>query len=345
MGTGRWDFWYHYALRDLLDPVVGWIPFAPVHWLGFAGLGCLVVMFGWPAAGAIAVAAGYELLISSVGTGVGFGLPARYPMIVVPLIAVPLAVVIQKIRIALVIFVPLFAVSLVFALAAARNFGQLYPGDVQRIFGMRSTAPAFPELAGVLAPLSFTLAPDAPPAPATGRLEGAQVVGRAGRDKPGFLRYGPYVGLKENEAYLATFSLAAAGIDPDEIVGIVEVTSGGAVLASKPLTGRQLSPFPSLINIDLPFTTPGGFVETRVYYRGRGTLRAGLISVQPIAPVDPPTRFRDWPLVFMWVGGTFLAAWLFAQVMMLRRQRVRSNENDSEHSAGSGGPPTQASDA
>ena len=107
VGTGDWNFWYHYALRDILDPVVGWIPFAPVHWLGFAGLGCLVVMFGWPAAGAIAVAAGYELLISSVGTGVGFGLPARYPMIVVPLIAVPLAVVIQKIRVARVIFVPL----------------------------------------------------------------------------------------------------------------------------------------------------------------------------------------------------------------------------------------------
>ena len=321
VGTGRWDFWYQFALRDILDPVVGWIPFAPVHWLGFAGLGCLVVLFGWPAAACIAVAAGYELVISSVGTGVGFGLPARYPMIIVPLIAVPLAVVIQKVRIALVVFVPLLAGSLIFAVAATRNFELLYPGDIQRIVGLRSTAPAFPELAGVRAPLSFVLTPDAGPAPATGRLEGAEVVAREGRDEPGFMRHGPYVGIKENEAYLATFSLSAEGIDPDEIAGILEVTAGGAVLASKPLTGRQLSPQSSPTNIDVPFTTPGGLVETRVYYRGRGTLRAGPISVQPIAPMPPPTRFRDWPLAFMWVAGTILVGWLFAQVMMLSRRR------------------------
>jgi hypothetical protein len=338
VGTGRWDFWYHYALRDLLDPVVGWIPFAPVHWLGFAGLGCFVVMFGWPAAGAIAVAAGYELLISSVGTGVGFGLPARYPMIVVPLIAVPLAVVIQKIRIALVIFVPLFAVSLVFAVAAARNFGQLYPGDVQRIFGMRSTAPAFPELAGVQAPVSFTLAPDAPPAPQVGKVEGGAVVGRASRDKAGFLRFGPWVGLKEG-AYLATFSLAANGAGPNEPVAIIEVTGAGAIggaskvlrVASKVLTSRQLRPSGGGFNdIELTFATPGGrWIETRVYYRGKGTVRAGPISVQPIAVPQAVAHYRDWPLVFLWVGGTALVAWLFAQVMMLRRRS----------------PPTQADDA
>jgi hypothetical protein len=354
VGTGRWDFWYHYALRDLLDPVTGWIPFAPVHWLGFAGLGCLVVMFGWPAAGAIAVAAGYELVISSVGTGVGFGLPARYPMIVVPLIAVPLAIVIQKMRIALVIFVPLLAISLVFAVAAARDFAQLYPGDVQRIFGLRSTAPAFPELAGVQAPVSFTLAPDAPPAPQVGKVEGAAVVGRADRDKAGFLRFGPWVGLKEG-AYLATFSLAANGARPDEQVAIIQVTGTEAsgieskvlTVASKVLTSRQLRPMGGGFNdIELTFATPGGrWIETRVYYRGRGTVRAGPINVQPIAVPQPVAHYRDWPLVFLWVGGTFLVAWLFAQVMLLRGQRARSNEHDSEHSAGSGGPPTQADDA
>jgi hypothetical protein len=323
VGTGHWDFWYQFALRDILDPVVGWIPFAPVHWLGFAALGCLVVRFGWPAAACVAAAAGYELAISSVGTGVGFGLPARYPMIIVPLIAVPLGVAIQHLRVARVVFVPLLAVSIIFAVAAVRNFELLYPSDIQRTVGMRSSAPAFPELAGVRAPLSFVLTPDAAPAPPTGRLEGGEVVARAGRDEPGFMRYGPYVGLKENEAYLATFALAADRIDPSEIAAIVQVTAGGAVLTSKPVTGRQLSPHSGLTNVDVPFTTPGGLVETRVYYRGRGTLRVGPISVQPIAPMPPPTRFRDWPLVFMWVAGTFLVGWLFAQVMMLNRQRRR----------------------
>ena len=324
VGTGHWDFWYHFALRDILDPVVGWIPFAPVHWLGFAGLGCLVVMFGWPAAGVIAVAAGYELFISSVGTGVGFGLPARYPMIVGPLIAVPLAVVIEKIRVARLLFVPLLAVSLIFAVAAARNFAQLYPGDVQRIFGMRSTAPAFPELAGVLAPVSFTLAPDAAPAPQTGKLEGDEVIARAGRDKAGFLRYGPWVGLKAG-AYVATFSLAAERVRPDQPAAIVQITGAGETgVVSKELTGRQLRPLRSLNNIDLTFATPGGrWIETRVYYSGKGTLRAGPINVQPITVPQPVAHYHDWPLVLLWVGGTLLVGWLFVQVMMLSRQRAR----------------------
>jgi hypothetical protein len=335
VGGGSRDFWYYFALRDILDPVVGWIPFAPVHWLGFAGLGCLVVMFGWPAAGAIAVAAGYELLISSVGTGVGFGLPARYPMILVPLIAVPLAVVLQNIRVARVVFVPLLAGSLIFSVAAARNFAQLYPGDVQRIVGLRSTAPAFPELAGVLAPVSFTLAADAAPAPQTGRVVGTEAVAREPRDPAGFLRFGPWVGLKAG-AYNATFSLAAEGVRPGQPAAIVQVIGAGASgIESQVLTGRELrSAGGGLNEIDMTFATPGGrFVETRVFYRGEGTLRAGPIIVEPIAVPEPVTHYRDWPLVFLWVTGTVLVGWLFAQVMLLSRQRDRHDRPGSASEA------------
>jgi hypothetical protein len=326
VGTGHWNFWYHFALRDILDPVVGWIPFAPVHWLGFAGLGVLVVWFGWPAAGCIAVAAGYELLISSVGTGVGFGLPARYPMIVVPLIAVPLAVVIQRLRVALVIFVPLLVVSLIFAVAAMRNFALLYPGDVQRIVGLRSTAPAFPKLSGVQAPVSFTHAPNAHPAPLAGRLEGDRVVAREGRDKPGLLRWGPYVGLKEG-AYLATFSLRARGVPRNEPAAIIQALgSGETILADKALNGPQLRTTGGFARIQLPFATPGGqFIETRVFYPGHGTLEVGPIDVQPIAAPQPVTHYSDWPLVFLWVTGTVLVGWLFAQVMLLSRRPEPSN--------------------
>ncbi len=338
VGTGHWDFWYHFALRDILDPVVGWIPFAPVHWLGFAGLGVLIVWFGWPAAGCVAAAAAYELAISSVGTGVGFGLPARYPMIVIPLIAVPMAAVIQRIRVAQLLFVPLLAVSLVFAVAAIRNFSQLYPGDVQRIFGLRSTAPAFPSLSGVQAPVSFTLPPNGAPAPQTGKLEGDAVVARQGRDKPGFMRFGPWVGLKSG-GYLATFSLAAQGVGPKEPVSILQVFgTGQAQPASTVVTGRELPGGRAFTNIDLPFATPGGqFVETRVYYRGKGTLRAGPITVLPIVAPQPAVHYHDWPLVFMWVGGTVLVGWLFAQVMMLSRQRERQTRQPSASEASSDG--------
>jgi hypothetical protein len=332
VGTGQWDFWYQFALRDILDPIVGWIPFAPVHWLGFAALGCLVVWFGWPAAGCVAAAAGYELVIASVGPGSGFGMPARYPMIIVPLIAVPLAVAIQKVRVARVIFVPLLALSLVFAVAAIRDYRALYPAEFQRVFGVRSIATAFPVLNEYEWQQSFTLSPGDWP-PETGKLQSGQVVARAGRDKPGFLVFGPYALLKAG-AYQATFPLAANGVGSDERVAAIEVVSGNALWAREVLTGRQVRRRP-LEGIELPFATPGNaLIQTRVYYLGRGTLRMGPIQVQPIAAPISPVHYRDWPLTFLWVGGTFVIGWLFVELMRLNRKRATLNEGDSKHSAG-----------
>ena len=170
--------------------------------------------------------------------------------------------------------------------------------------------------------MSFTLAPNAPPAPLTGKVEGDEVVARQGRDGPGFVRFGPYVGLKGG-GYLATYSLAAEGVRPDEAVAILQAVGGNeTIFASKAVTGRQAPPLPTLNDVDLPFATPGGhFVETRLYYRGRGTLRAGPINVQPIAAPQPVSHFHDWPLAFLWVAGTVLVGWLFAQVMLLSRRR------------------------
>jgi hypothetical protein len=320
LGGGGWDFWYEFAVRDIFDPIVGWIPFAPVHWLGLAALGCLVLRFGWPAAACVAVAASYVLVVASVGPNVGWGLPGRYPMIIVPLIAVPLAVGIQKVRAARVVFVPLLAVSLVFAVAAVRDYGLLYPAEVQRVFGMRSTATAFPVTTEPAPPQSFTLAPGDWPAPQTGRLELGQVVARAGRDRPGYLRYGPYSMLKSG-AYRSTFSLAASGVRAEEAVAVIEVFGGGeAVLARETIPGRELRRR-RLSGLDLTFATPGVQpIETRVYYLGRGTVRAGPIQVQRITVPTATTHFRDWPIAFLWVAGTFLVGWLFVEVMRLSRR-------------------------
>jgi hypothetical protein len=337
VGGANWDFWYQFALRDILDPIVGWIPFAPVHWLGFAALGCLVVWFGWPAAGCVAAAGGYELVIASAGAGSGFGMPARYPMIIVPLIAVPLAVAIQKVRVARVIFVPLLALSIVFAVAAIRDYRNLYPAEFQRVFGIRSIATAFPVLNEYQWQESFILAPGERHLQ-TGKLQPGQVVARAGRDKPGFLAYGPYALLKAG-AYQATFPLAVSGVGAEAHVATIEVVSGNTVWAREVVTGRQLRPR-QLSGIELPFATPGNAgVETRVYYHGRGTLRMGPIQVQPIAAPINPVHYRDWPLAFLWVGGTFLIGWLFVEVMRFSRKRATLDEGDSKHPAGLESPP------
>jgi hypothetical protein len=326
VGGADWNFWYQFALRDLLDPIVGWIPFAPVHWLGFAALGCLVYWFRWPAAGCVAAAAGYELVISSVGPGSGFGLPARYPMILVPLIAVPLAVGIQKVRVARVIFVPLLALSLVFAVAAIRNYHLLYPAEVQRVFGMRSAASAFPSLNEYQWQQAFNMVPGER-ALVTGKLDHTrgEAVAKAGRDKPNFLAYGPYALLKAG-AYDATFYLAASGAGPDEPVARIEIVSGPRVFAREEVTPRQLQAG-RLSGVELPFATAGNaLIETRVFYHGRGSLRLGPIQVLPITAQINPVKYRDWPLTFLWVGGTFLVGWLFVEVMRLGRRRAASNE-------------------
>lgn len=188
---------------------------------------------------------------------------------------------------------------------------------------MRSTATAFPSLADVEAGESFTTTPGGPPAPKTGKLERGEIVGRAGRDKPGFLQYGPYLPLKPG-AYRATFSLAAAGVGPDEPVALIEVVGApDAVLARKLLTGRELRPR-QLSPIELAFENLGThLLETRVYFVGRGTLRAGPTHVQPLAPPAPgsPTQFPDWPLAFLWVAGTALVGWMFVDVMRSRNRR------------------------
>ena len=66
----------------------------PVHWLGLAALGCLVLRWRWAALACIAVPVGYELVLASAGPDLGLGFPARYLIPVIPLVAVPIALAI-----------------------------------------------------------------------------------------------------------------------------------------------------------------------------------------------------------------------------------------------------------
>ena len=138
VGSAGWRSLYDFTLENLLSPSGGWIPFAPVQWLGLAALGCLVYWFGWRAAAFVGAAVAYLLLVASGNPGFGWGLPARYPMIVIPLVAIPIALLLQHVRASRFLFVPLLAVSILFAFSAMKDFQGLYPlGDKARMFGLR----------------------------------------------------------------------------------------------------------------------------------------------------------------------------------------------------------------
>jgi hypothetical protein len=311
-GTGGASFLYEFAVADLLNPAHGWIPYAPVHWLGIAALGCLVVKWRWAAVGIVALAVGYEVLLSSLGPEVGWGFPARYLILVIPLIAVPIALVIQEVRAALVAFVPLFAVSLVFAIAAAEQHLHLYPAsETSRLYGVRDVAGVFPITNRGLAPVTYTVSPGQF-GPLTGTVRGGQVIAKPA-DGPGYVTFGPYEYIKRDR-YVARFELAVTGASPEAPVVTVDAVSAPPpdFLAVRDVTAGELRPG-RMTEVVLEFSNPnGGLIETRAFYRGTGTLRAGEVRVEPASPgtLTPPGRFPDWPKVLAWVLATVVAGWL-----------------------------------
>jgi hypothetical protein len=318
IGSGGWTFWHRYLLADFLNPGVGWLPYAPVHWLGLAGIGCAIWLFRGAAVAVLAAVLGYAVFIESIGHPVGFEFPARFMIVVIPLVAIPLAIALETVRAARLVFVPLLAVSLVFAAAALRDHESLYPflGEryTARLFGVRSIQTAFPDTSGDKAPTSFVTRPGIVP-PQVGRIEGGRVIASRSRgDQAGFVLDGPYIVLRGGR-YRARFSLSAGGAQ-DDAVARVDVSSGGPILAQRSITPTRAAAGPSLGEVTLVFSTPGNQrIQTRVYYEGVGELAAGRVRVSPVGnPAAANETLPDWPLAFLWVAGTALVGVLFVQV-------------------------------
>jgi hypothetical protein len=307
-GDAGWDFLYEYVVGDILSPVHGWIPFVPVHWLGLAAFGVLLVRFGWPAALCVAVAVGYELLLASAAPVVGWGLPARYLIPLIPLIAIPLAVALQHVLWSRLLFAPLLVISLVFGIAAVRDHHGLFPIDgSSRIFGVRSVAHLFPIPLPPDPPSSFIYWPGTQE-PQTGALRGGVVVARAGRDQPGFVLWGPYSPLDKGH-YRATFDVDARAVAPDTHVATIEVarTPPSEPVTQKVVTGADPR------RTSLEFSHNGGYlIETRVFFHGRGTLRAGPVVVEALG-LAPGRPYPSWALALFWVVGTLVAGYLLVR--------------------------------
>jgi hypothetical protein len=326
VGTGGGTFFYHYVVSDLFNPVYGWIPYVPLHWLGLAAFACLAVRFGKAGFLCAAAAVGYELLLASGGLPPGWGLPARYLLVLIPLIAVPLALTFDSIRAARVPFALLLGISLVFAAAGVRDYYGLFPiGEKPRIFGARSTAFLYPNPRPLPVATSFTVTPKEFQLQ-TGHREGEVVVARAGRDPAGFVTWGPYKPLREG-TYLAKFRLRASGAAPDEAVAMLEAIGAPPIriFGQRAVTTREIRDA-GTDGVHLPFKTPGGYmVETRLYYTGKGTLRASGVEVVPGRVVMPPLNdVPEWVLALCWLAVTVVVGGLMAAAMLRTRRRQRS---------------------
>jgi hypothetical protein len=320
-GSAGSTFWYEYLLAYFLHPADGWIPYAPVHWLGIAAIGCAVWKLGRPAVVVVAAIAVYLVIVASAGLAPGFGFPARFLVIFVPLVAIPLAVALESLRDARLVYFPLAIASLVIAAAAVLEHERLYPLQIgphypARVFGVRSIQTMFPDTRPVAVPTSAVVHPG-DFGPQVGRLQnGLVVASEANGDAPGFVLFGPYAALPAG-LYAAKFSLAAR-VRGDETVARIEVTTPPErVLAQRQVGPNDVGRGSILTELVLRFGTPGGVpIDARVFFEGRGTLVAGPIELSP----EPGTAqsaetLPDWPLAFLWVAGTALVARLFVRAM------------------------------
>ena len=302
---GTWGFAtvYRYAVGALLSPGYGWLPFAPVHWLGLAGLVPLV----WchrKVVPAILLGVAAYLLVIGQPYELGANLPARYVVVLVPLIAVPLAVAVATNRTMQGAGVLLLAASLGLGGVAVTHARELYPD----ISGRTYLAPfavlqeLYPIVPGPTPGFKMTAA-QAPHI--TGRLDAdaGALVAEPGRDQPGHLAYGPYVSLSEG-AYVARFTLAAAPDDPTRPVAILDIMQHpDTVIARREVLPSELPPQGGYAEHALPFRTEGGRgVQARVQWLGNGELRFQEVEVA-LLPVRNPQeqRFPYWPRALFWM--------------------------------------------
>jgi hypothetical protein len=316
-----WSSLYHHGLGTLLSPSYGWLPFAPVHWLGIVGLVALARVFRLATAVALGLVGAYLFVIT--GTGVGFTFPARYLVSLIPFVGIPLLLLVKTCRPARVLFVGLLVLSLTMSVIAIGHHTDLYPNGTGR-----TTLPLASELqdawpifsSKAQAGFVFLLFPEnefrqvgqlveesGGDTPGTPRAAYASPTS----DSPGFLSYGPYRRLRAG-TYLARFNIAASGDQPADQIATLDIFAGSDnVLAKKDLRLLDLPDSGEYVTVEVPFATPDSSypVEARVYYTGKAEV--WVKSIEVVRTSQPNGLAEDlpsWPRSLLWVvGATFVA--------------------------------------
>ena len=326
--TPKASSWYPEILGGLFGTDYGWFPWAPVLLLGLAGVGCLWLVSPRWASYAVLVLLPYQYLLGSSGiTTPGFVYPGRYEIVWLPLLAVPLMIVLARIPVAWLAFVPLLLATLVVSWQAAHNSGYLLlnTGEIKLPAAAHLQA-AFPDIEHGSEATSFGGNQGTYLHP-IGRVvdEGRASIARPS-DGKGYLQGGPQIKLTPG-SYLAHFTMHQTGATGREPVANVQaVIPPRTVLAQRDVTAAEVSGGAPK-DVTLGFGSPGASpIDLRVLVYGNATVRLGDSKADPIAIAPQPTldRYPNAALMFGWVGGIVFVGALFVSIMRRRLDQPMS---------------------
>ncbi len=296
---------YTSTVANFLSPGTGWLPFAPVHVLALAGLAALaIVRWRWAAVGLL-VAAGYLALLLGTAIESRFAYPARYLVVLIPLVAIPLAVVLRARW-----TWPLVAVAgaLTAAITAA---GVLYPGALLAASGAAS----------VNVPVVRDTADPWPVTPAdTGRVASyePEVRERAGVSRSVTLQSG---------AYTTAFEVLADGTpSPGSSADLEIVAQDGGTTARQTVSAEQVGAR-RVFKVPLQVVGPAP-VRLRLTSHPRDAFRLSAVQIvgTEYATTDPPAYY-DWRKALGWglVIAALAAALAYSLWSSSRRERQSAN--------------------
>lgn len=324
--------WYTFGVGSLLSPAYGWLPFAPVHWLGLVGLVAFARRYARWALWALLCVGSYVLLVGSAG-GAGWSFPGRFLVPIMPLIAVPLLVTLQIGRAATaVFFAGLLAISLSISYVAVTRHDDLYPSangitDLPIVSSVQEMWPVFQH---PKATLRISLQATETPREvgrvvtrATGDDETGTAVAYASpsTDPPGALSFGPYTVMAPGE-YVARFTVAVAGGQHGDHVATLDVfTLPNRVFGQKEIRLEDDPGNGRYETFEVPFALHDWHrLEARVYYTGKAEVWLKSIELVQFGAVGTDAVFPSWPKVMLWLVGTAFVAFLFGQRIESGRQ-------------------------
>jgi hypothetical protein len=138
---------YSNTFGSIFGADFGWLTVAPVHLLALTGIPLLVRRWGTAAGLALLVVVAYVIQSGTVYQG--YSLPGRYLVPVIPLVAIPLALLLDRVRPARWAVVPLLALTIAFSVNVVKHAADYYAGGKTGVLTGQTAGPLGKKFAGL----------------------------------------------------------------------------------------------------------------------------------------------------------------------------------------------------